>query len=481
MKPYEKNQLHIMGCSKSSQILTGIAILLLFLSLLLIPKKFVSAGSNAQEVQNLLYHSYLPVTIQPDNEYYVSPKGNDTNPGTLLRPWRTIGKAASVVEAGDTVYIRGGMYQEAVDINSSGTSDAQIKILAYPGETPVIDGNNFTIPQDSNAPLLELSGNYIIVSGLEVRYSRYIGVLLSGTHDIADKINSHHNYHGGMNEGGDYSIIQNSVVWSNDMQNYNGINPAGDSTGLTAARSPNYAVLKNNVVFGNWGIGLSTYEANHTIIVNNIVYDNFGTNVYISDATNILFQNNFVYTTGSMLRSEQIGIQMGDETSNPPSSNINIINNIVYNTTRNLYCLRGSSGRMVNVLIANNTFVNSTEESGIEFKVGSYENVRLINNIVLQDGTLPVIIVEHYHPGLTFSSNLWSKPPQLSAAGPGDIIGNPLFAKKGDQYTPDWFKLTALSPAINKALSLPEVNVDYFNINRVAPPDIGAVEFFFPP
>src|SRR5437867_9262626 len=50
--------------------------------------------------------------------YYVGTTGNDSNNGTSLNtPFRTIGKAASVVNPGDVVNVRGGTYGEAVNIN----------------------------------------------------------------------------------------------------------------------------------------------------------------------------------------------------------------------------------------------------------------------------------------------------------------------------------------------------------------------------
>jgi len=432
-------------------------------------------NGNYQTILPLIY--FYPL----GDVFYVSPNGNDKYPGTFSLPWKTLGKAASMVNPGDIVYIRGGVYQEVVEFSSSGTSKAPIKILAYFGERPIIDGNNYTLPNEYGGALLNISGNYNYVSGLEVRYSSYLGVLVEGTHSIANRIDSNHNLHSGMRIAGDYSIIEYSHVWSNDMQNYNGQNPSGDSTALTASRQPNYAIIRNNMVYGNWGIGLSTYEANGTIIEDNVVFDNYANNIYLSDVTNILFQRNFIYATGNMIGGEQIGIQVNDEVSNPPSANITIINNIVYNTNRNLACYKGSTRKMTNVLIANNTFVNSSGESNVIIVDGiSFYNVFFVNNIIQQVDELPIILLPTDHPGLTFANNLWSKLPPNSAKGEGDLIGNPVFAETGNPYTPEWFVLTSLSPAIDKAQSLPEVIMDYFGNIREAPPDIGANEYFSP-
>ncbi|MBM3314717.1 hypothetical protein FJY71_02585 [candidate division WOR-3 bacterium] len=74
--------------------------------------------------------------------YYVATTGNDTNPGTLARPWRRIGKAASTMTAGDSVLVRGGVYYENVKPGRSGTASDPITYAAYDTETVVVDGSS---------------------------------------------------------------------------------------------------------------------------------------------------------------------------------------------------------------------------------------------------------------------------------------------------------------------------------------------------
>ncbi|MCM8785928.1 MAG: DUF1565 domain-containing protein [Candidatus Omnitrophica bacterium] len=52
--------------------------------------------------------------------YYVSVNGDDRNPGTKESPFRTIQKAADIVNPGDTVFVLPGEYQERVNILRSG-------------------------------------------------------------------------------------------------------------------------------------------------------------------------------------------------------------------------------------------------------------------------------------------------------------------------------------------------------------------------
>ena len=75
-------------------------------------------------------------------QYYVSTTGDDANAGTEREPFRSIQKAADVMKAGDSCYIRGGRYHEAVVINKlKGTEDKPITFTAYPGEKVILDGS----------------------------------------------------------------------------------------------------------------------------------------------------------------------------------------------------------------------------------------------------------------------------------------------------------------------------------------------------
>lgn len=78
--------------------------------------------------------------------YYISPTGNDSNPGTKSAPFKSMMKAQEVASSGDTVYIRGGVYDEfeiaKTDSNYNyvhAMTKSGITYEAYPGERPVFD------------------------------------------------------------------------------------------------------------------------------------------------------------------------------------------------------------------------------------------------------------------------------------------------------------------------------------------------------
>ena len=71
--------------------------------------------------------------------YYVSPDGNNKNPGTDPRfPLKSITSALRKVKSGDTVMLKGGIYREQIAYNFKDPNLQPITIKAFPDETPVI-------------------------------------------------------------------------------------------------------------------------------------------------------------------------------------------------------------------------------------------------------------------------------------------------------------------------------------------------------
>jgi len=115
--------------------------------------------------------------------YFVSPAGNDSNPGTETRPWKTIGKAAESLSAGQTVQVRKGRYNERVVVHNSGKPGAYISFEAYSGEEAVIDGAGIEVLKDEG--LFEINGlSYIRVSGFHVVNSAEAGILANDANHL---------------------------------------------------------------------------------------------------------------------------------------------------------------------------------------------------------------------------------------------------------------------------------------------------------
>ncbi len=63
-----------------------------------------------------------------------SPFASDNNPGTETLPFKTISRAVKRLKPGDKVFIKAGVYREAITIKASGTPEKPIVISAYPGD-----------------------------------------------------------------------------------------------------------------------------------------------------------------------------------------------------------------------------------------------------------------------------------------------------------------------------------------------------------
>ena len=72
--------------------------------------------------------------------YFVATNGSDSNSGTnLAAPFQTIQHAAATAVAGDTCYIRAGVYHETLAPSSVGASNAPITFAAWSNEVVTLD------------------------------------------------------------------------------------------------------------------------------------------------------------------------------------------------------------------------------------------------------------------------------------------------------------------------------------------------------
>ena len=75
-------------------------------------------------------------------ELHVAPHGEDTHPGTVQTPLRTIQRAADLAQPGDTITVHQGVYRERVNPPRGGVSDEKrIVYQAAPGDKVVITGS----------------------------------------------------------------------------------------------------------------------------------------------------------------------------------------------------------------------------------------------------------------------------------------------------------------------------------------------------
>ena len=88
------------------------------------------------------FAGYAP-TNETGTTYYVAQTQNasDENPGTSDKPLRTLGKAATIAESGDTVIIKSGIYRETLKPMNNGTASNPIIFKAEENADVIVSAN----------------------------------------------------------------------------------------------------------------------------------------------------------------------------------------------------------------------------------------------------------------------------------------------------------------------------------------------------
>jgi hypothetical protein len=126
----------------------------------------------------------LAATGLPAATYYTALDGNDSNPGSLTQPWRTIQKAVNTLVAGDAVIVRQGAYDERVTTARGGTTESNRIRFQAEGEVtmkgwvinhPFITIQGFRVARWSGPTISDAmirfgeSGDYAVVEMCTVR------------------------------------------------------------------------------------------------------------------------------------------------------------------------------------------------------------------------------------------------------------------------------------------------------------------------
>lgn len=352
--------------------------------------------------------------------YYVSPTGVDTNNGKSAdAPFKTLAKAASVTNPGDTVNLLPGTYSPVNDandfllINRSGAKNVktgQEYYITYKAADP----NNkpkLLLPPGVRGvwDMVDISANYIILDGLEIEgnnlnltlaeaeaayehkiaggsdWSRYAltntnGVNINGHHVITRNNHVHHLSGGGIGGGGDYITVENNHIHSNSWYTFyatSGISFMNDWD-IDNNTTDYKIIVRNNHVYDNetkvkWEKTKGYSDGNGIIfdvddkykgkklVYNNIVYNNGGGGIHIYKSNNVHVINNTIYHNS---RSPHLKYPNMD--ANAGNDNI-FLNNISIARDEAGEYANGSGGW--NNLFANNIYGGLTRFLGKNEKV----------------------------------------------------------------------------------------------------------------
>ncbi len=470
--------------------------------------------------------------------YYVAPDGDDTGPGSASAPWKTIQHAADVLQPGDTVYVRGGVYSEAVAINVSGSADGgYITFTNYPGETPILDGSDFADdPDGANGFYIE-SRSYLVIRGFEIRnYTTTLrdavpmGIqIVSASHHI--RLLDNYIHHIETHAPPDANLLgadaHGIAVYGDATQPISHLLIAGNEVSHLLLGSSEAVALNGNVtVFtvtdnlihdcDNIGLALIGFEdvapdpaldrARDGLVSGNRVYgvdsrsnpayggERSAGGIYVDGGTRIVIERNTVY-------SANIGVELASEHAGGDASHITLRNNLIYHNHVAGIALGGydpERGSTYQCAVVNNTlYQNDGDEAGngeiwLQFAVRD----NLIANNIVWAGEQGLFITNPYtqNSGNVVDYNLYFSP--IEAAGSRwqwrtttytgftayrSGSGNDAHSLFGDpQLDVPSLHLTEGSPAIDAGTSLTQAGaVDFDGEPRVvgAGIDIGADEY----
>jgi hypothetical protein len=186
---------------------------------------------------------FLFVSVLYSKTLYVSTAGADTNAGTIDYPFKTITKAlASSIVAGDTIYVRGGVYTLTATItintNPSGKQDTLCHLYAYPGERPILDFST----QALGSRGMQVKAKYWHIRGFDIVGAGDNGMYITGAYNIIEFCSFSKNQDSGCQLSG--GANNNKIINCDSF--FNQDPSEGNSDGF----SPKLDVGTNNYFYG---------------------------------------------------------------------------------------------------------------------------------------------------------------------------------------------------------------------------------------
>ncbi len=418
----------------------------------------------------------IPLTAHAA-DYYVSPTGSDTNPGTLAAPWRHIAYATcggsylcpiatnnpNKLKAGDTLYLRAGVYNESnIRFANSGAVGAPITVASHPGETAEIDGGYTAISQLTGKghiffvdgpTIANGSVNHVVIERLTMRNARNAMVMVGENYGPANVVIRDNEFIGLVSNDNSGCVFVNGAnhvqVTNNTMHGWSCV--AGSSCTSAAGVhifNGKTLAIRNNHFYGlragmYWKSGPDNNEI--TIFENNLVHD--AHQGAMSNHRGTIIRNNLMYNlTGS-------GVQVFEESASCDrlvTPDNRITHNTIVTAPTGIFLTRSQAcAGAVNTVVLDNLIVDFTngEHRGLSvwpYYVPQYGGSGVDTSNTTFDHNL--IYAAAYPSPIRVLGNYYAATA-APLTGTGNIQQAPVFidAANGD-YT-----LTAASPGKNAA------------------------------
>ena len=351
----------------------------------------------------IFFLAYAGVThaFEGTIDYYVATHGNDNNNGrTVNKPFKTIQKAADLVEAGGTVFIMGGEYNESIDIKHSGQKGKLISFKPYDTQAVTINGKHTEPSNKYTYGLINIDEkHYISIFGLNIKNSSKAGIYVTKSTDIdimgnytletfssgigvwySERIKVGHNEvelacHGGQEESISIADTKHAEIFYNEVYS-NGKNEGEDTLGgegIDIKDGSQFINVHHNIVhdlINRTGIYIDAWanETGSIKVHHNTVYNckNAGMAVATErggSLTNVSIYNNIIYKNtdaGILLGGWISHIEGENDPVATPVAGVRIFNNTIYGNSEQ--CIYIDNKDIKDVTIRNNICSNDLQQ-----------------------------------------------------------------------------------------------------------------------
>jgi parallel beta-helix repeat protein len=332
--------------------------------------------------------------------YYVSPNGNDSDPGSESLPWKTLAKAASMATAGVTVFIKQGTYNERLVPVYSGTADGPITFTCYPGDSVTIDGNGMKDPTLLPGLIFVDGLKHIKISGLRMLHSETSGIQVKNSSFVTIR----NNYVDNTDDMGikvhacDNILVEGNEVVRGCLKN--------DLEECLSVSTTSFIEIRNNRVHDGKTIGIDVkYGSSNAIVTRNEVYNQVGNiGIYIEAWSLHEFD---IDVFDNFSHDNQIGFAVTSEMGGL-IENVRVHHNTASRNQERGIMVGGWGGGQTHPVKNLTVYGNTVYENGFGIEIGGYtgatlDSIRIFNNLIYHNTRAGVRISQYDGPSGQFA------------------------------------------------------------------------------
>ena len=346
--------------------------------------------------------------------YTISPAGNDSTgqPNSDINQYETFSKVLTLAGNGDTIYVRGTITGQVIDISNNYSVSAHLKIKEHvdggliDGQWTHPTGTAFKTGPDGDfvyTPLVGISGRFIDWH-VPITRSRGRGIGITGPDNLveglgASPIQISWSRNANLHISGTQNIIIRNILSMYSGSYYQGIrDPSVYNWAVSTNCLDSTNVLFDRIVsWRNWGEGFAAGRGTtYLTLQDSILADNLSLNAYMNGAHHVWFLRNLIFCTGGGIDYDRGGgVVIRNEPNTAdffPGHDLWVAHNLLVGNRHNIQIASNQvpGHSIYNVYVYNNTLINavrpnpSSTYSGFNLASGDRNNLFIDSNVCVQ-------------------------------------------------------------------------------------------------